>query len=413
MVLYMQVHLSIAELATGAELQRLRLPRGPNYCRPQDLLWLPDSSHLVARCGEAWALAPLQQDLRSIDPSSPTDLVFVDLQAASRTRVKLPPQRRLLLTGHPVQCAVSSQGSLVVLHVSRAGDVCLSVYSASGSLDASTTLFPHSILAGSDRLRPSHLLWGPDCRVVAFILASTDTTEAKGLCLWHPASEAEPNTLDLSDRLQPDGAGQLVFSPCSSRLLVQFDPTKTVIANLDLGEFKGQDVVTQTQGHMCSAWCLTGLVSLSRVCEEWSGYRECHVTVGKGLCWSSVQGGSVQPCLSVDLGSRVTELQAAACSPDGLHCALVSFRLQTKKPEKRSLVDPRLEVISLTAGRLFWVPLGTVPADRTWTALVKNRRAKVVADPTWQSYSIRWAPDGSALICSFSSGEEHLLVSFV
>ena len=407
------MHLSITALATGAERQRIRLPKGLDYCRPKELMWLPGGQSLVLLCGCAWALGPLQGELRAADRSAPADLLFVDLRASSCTHVKLPPQRRLLLTGHPVHCAVSCDDRVVVLHTSRTAEACLSIFTSSGSPGASTAVFPLNLLAESDSLQPSHLIWAPSCETVAFILATTDTTEARTLCVWRPsASEADSlNSFELSHGLEPDGAGQLLFSPCSSRLLVQFNSTIAVLWCIEDNE---EVVVPQLRGHACSAWSMSALVSLCPVGEEQS-LRSSKIMVGRGLRWSEVQDDEVQPCLSIDLRSRVTELSAATCSPDGLHCAVVSWRLQVgaSRKKQRALKDPRLELVSATAGRLFWVPLGTVPEDRTWIATAKGREGKVMADPTWTSYHLQWAPDGSALRCSFHSGEEHLLVSFV
>ena len=413
-------HLRITALASGETTARIRLPNGLQYCRPQDLLWLPDSRAVIVRFGKAWALDAVQRCAWEVDPAAPAGLVFADLPAGSRERVKLPCQRRLVRAGHPLQCAVARSGNLVVMHADALEELSLSVYSASGSLLASTSDPQLGVLRPQHpNLKVSFLSWSPSSLVVAFHLMGNDADESTGLCLWHPFDSGPPQRTELLCGLAPDGSGLLAWSPCSRMLLVQFDDgTCTIFDPVSC-------TVTQRapgEQNLCSSWGFGGVTSLTNLWQHLTRLRS-RLIVSRALCWCTVQGTSFQPpLLKVDFGSRAAELSAPVCSPDGLHCALVTWSFPHATVEQRCLIDPRLEVFSRRTGRCIQHPLGIAPADRRCIVsycgifnfdfdLAGQQRP--MADPTWASYRLRWAADSSALLCSFSSGEEHLLLTFV
>ena len=403
--------LRISELATGQTVQRLRLPDSLDYCRPQDLLFSPDGQTVIVRYGCAWALELFLLAVRDVDVEAPAGLVFASLQDASCKLVELPSQEAFLQAGHPAQCAMSSAGSLIVLHVDEADDVSLSVYDAAGSVTASVLYIPYDHLTDSQNLHRSDLIWSPDAQSVAFHLAGHPSFNVTRLCFWRPGSTAQDSfdCIDLTVPMAGNGAGRLVWSPCSSKLLVQFDPCNSMIVSRDGDTITDQAV---RGGHMCPVWGVSALCSLGSIREEKTHLRSL-LMVARQLRWFTAQGGDFQPPFAaVGFSGRVSEMQPVAVSPDGSHAAFVSWDLALDLPDNHALLRPRLEIVSATGRRCLQLPLAVPPTDRFWSLVSNPERLYTIACPTWASYTMRWAADGSALLCSFTTGEQHLLVTF-
>ena len=395
------IHLHVTQLASDALLQPpVRLPKGLPYCRPQDLLVSPDSRLVVVRYGDAWAGDTTERpDL--VDAEVPAGLVFVDLQAGSCVRENLP-YRALISAGLPLQCSMASSGSLVVLHADEDSELCLSVFSASSSHAASITYVHQHATADDSSLQPIYLAWAPSARAIAY--TEQPSAEETRLCIWHPfAPTNKHHSLVLDVPMAPGGAGKLAWSPCSIRLLVQFDMCIAVVTSTDFAEIADQAVA---EGHMCPAWGLSSLTRLSSLSKEETRLRGT-LLVARQLRWSAVQGVSLQPpFFSVDFGDRVTEMQPAAASPDGSHYALVTWQLALDLPENHVMVDPRLEVFSAVTGRCMQLPLTMPPSGRPWSnVLTPDLDVLTIASPTWTSFRLCWAADGSALLCSSHTGQ--------
>ena len=400
----------VTQLRTQTQLLHLRLSDSLALCRSQDLLWAPSGQRIVVRYGCAWATEDTVS-ARELELEWAHGLVFVDVQAGTHTQLDLPSQDTLVLAGHPLQCAMSATDSLLVLHADNKDDLCLSVYSPSGSLAATTAICALGTLAACDNLQPSCLCWASDSRAVALHLASTDAVESDQLCVWFPFSPSSMHTISMGSGLAPDGFGQLVWAPCSTKLLVQLSPSASVIYSRDL------QVLSQSGAERRHpAWGVSGVLSLGSVREELT-LRRCYISVNRALHLCPVQGGELQPlCLSIELGTRVTELHSATISSDGSRCATVTWQLQPASPaapdDGPCLTEPVLEIISLTAGRRVQLPLAHASEHRNFSVGGFDE-IKTTADPNWASYSMRWAADGSELLCSTREGDGHLLVSFL
>ena len=249
--------LAIRAMPGCQTLRVIDLPEGPAPCRPQDLLWAPDSCSLVIRAGGAWALLPGQRSslFGSLNEvaSEEAGLVFVSLQTGGCWVVALPLQGDLLRDGRPPWCYEwSSKGYLPVLQLDGQGQRSLCLYNSSGSLIGQITAVD---LQGCTQLQPNLISWSPDGLIACFHVEWTEESRSDRtwLWLWRPfqsASQLQGIKIEwpFSERL-------LCWSPCSSMVLLQADPGRSFICHVDghVGWQDGPERVLE--------WTMTGVLS--------------------------------------------------------------------------------------------------------------------------------------------------------
>ena len=378
-------YLIVTGLLHGEELQRVALPDVGVLCRPQDLLWSVDCETVVVRFGDEWALESWQRnrwDVRTGDAG----LVFVSLCTSMCQTVELPSQERLILAGHPLQCAWScSTGCLALLHVDAEQQLTLSAFSSAGDLLVSTAAPDVGEPQVNNKLRPCRLCWSPNAQRLAYHLPGSTA-----LCLWQPFVSLDDQCVELSLGVQ-ESDGALVWSPCSAAVLVHFDGLTSVICSLD-GQLVQQPPLQHTQHSI--AWGLSGGVSIGNDSAIGQFCRISTILPGcKELSWRPVQQGHLLgPPRIMDLRPRLLT-PPSAVSPDGQHIAVIAWRHQRSWTEPDFLTEPCLLVASVASGCMIQHPV---------LPLAKKPKA----------FNLRWAPDESKLVCSAEAGVQHLILSF-
>ena len=229
-------------------------------------------------------------------------------------------------------------------------------------------------LQGCTQLQPNLVSWSPDGLIACFHVEWTEESRSDRtwLWLWRPFQSA----IQLQGiKIEWPFSERLVWSPCSSMVLLQADPGRSFICHVDghVGWQDGPERVLE--------WTMTGVLSHGIGRSVSFGDEE------QGLYQHAVAQGQLQRArLLSGLGctSSVSRpLHALASSPDAAHIV--------------SLARSRLDVYSAAAGCMVQLPV--LPA----------KRAGLLS-----GYTARWTPDGSGLVCSHpAAGSHHLFVSFV
>ena len=401
------IDLVITDLATGATLHRLLLPPGAAECHPTHVLWTADCHLLAVRLGEAWGL---QQDP---DPPGPdyldpegAGLALADLRTGSCTTVELPSQQRLLEADYMPRCSAwSSTGHLLVLQAStgEAGrdgaepPAMLVVYDARGSVVASTTAPMPGDEKHAGLITPSQLVWSPDGQLSAASLGGDMAMQFTPLCIWHPfASEQALLEVDV----QADVVLELVFSPCSSLLLVQMDKSKYWLCDV-YGNVVDKHAGEKQGFSPCVAWGLSGVVTTGErhhKQEAGAEFRPADTT----MHWRRVQQGCLQPPFTTWESISGRPHSSPACiSHDGSHCAVV---IHTTQQRDGVYVETCLLQVVSSGG----VSLQQSIALPEW-----RRLAEVEPDTEGPFCRIQWAADGTQLVCSAWDGRQHVRVTFI
>ena len=386
---------------------------------PLDLLWAPNSRHLVAKVGDAWEHEP--DWANEEEPDFAVSLIFVDVPLGNCSVVESPTQQALLAARFPPRCSSwSSAGWLLALHHDADERITLSVYDTSARLVASalvSSLLQSTWLdeaVGAASAHGLELSWSPCGLVAAVLLCRT------WLCIWQPGTSSVLQCLDL-EHLELASA-ELVWAPCSSQLLVH-----CYLVCVLSGQVTRQSELA-AGGHI--SWGVSGLLRFGSTLEsgpELLGYQSMH--------WHSVCGGELQPPhfnislastsrLAGFLGSRagcerVLHVDSAV-SPDGAHIAAITWHvLPAALGYCSRLASPRLEVICLSTGLRVHFPISKCvwPQHRSWRRepwyLKPWSWAVESLLPEWPlEFDIRFSADGTQLVCTSEWGSRHLLVSF-
>ena len=412
------VHLVVTDLASGAEAHRLLMPAGAANCPPTHVLWSADGHLLAVRLGDAWGLEE--------DPVAPfpgqqspegAGIALADLRTGTCVRVELPSQQRLLDAMHlPCCSAWSSTGHLLVLQAnsdereeasgSEDNDASplpamLAVYDAHGSVVASISAPQPGVEEESGGLvPPSQLVWAPSGQLAAISLGGFVPMQFTPLCIWHPFTTGEAL---LEVDVQVEQVQKLLWSPCSSMLLVQMD-----LKDFWLCDVYGNVTDTHTGDKQVLwprvAWGLSGVVILGEkhhTQEAGTDFKPW----GTAMHWRSVQQGCLQPPFTAwELSSSGPNGSPACISPDGSHCAIVTHTLQRSAQGVSVYVEPCLHVIS--SGGIWLQQSIALPE---WRRLAEAQPITYIQGLYCR---IQWAADGSELICSAMDGRQHVRVSF-
>ena len=386
--------MTITELASGEILQRVPLPGVGQLCRLQDLLWSAGCQSVVVRFGDEWALhsGQMYSDHIRIQRAG---LVFVGLATHTCQVVDLPCQRRLILAGHPLQCALScSTGHLALLHVDAQQQLALSVYSAAGRpLVSIRAPALREDLAQPARawLRSSQLSWCPAGQLLSYWRPDTSF-----LCIWRPTASHGVQQIELDSRRPL--RSRLVWSPCSAQLLVQLFTQPSIICTLD-GHLTRQPA--EQACLFAAAWGLKGVIGFVEYDEQDLG-DGCWGSFGcRGLVWHPVRDDCLAAAATtVDLSRRRLKdfTQAAVSSPTGEHFACVTWRLQGRRHGDPHLGKPDLEVVHSVQGRVF---------QQSVECLSGSQSRSLFSSPI-----LSWGVDGTQLVASTESGDMHVIVNF-
>ena len=387
-----RVFLCVAPLLGGARLQRIPLEefvRKP-YCPSSHLLWAPTSPVIVVRFGDEWDSFP---DKVFVEEYGGSGMIFVDLTTGSLSSVYFPSQKGLLDCRQGICSDWSSDSHLLIRHADEEDETTLSVYSSEGSLAASIGVYEleeggdNEQHFGWEERAAGQASWAPSAEVVAFHLP----TQAC-VMLWEPFSGADPERLDLEQQSGSGPVVEVVWSPCSSQLLVQRSRGPAAICSLE-GDLTVLHAVS-VQHHWVTWGPVSGIVSLCAPLKQ--AGRKVHVGYRR-LAWR--QGQQVREHASPSsTRDRVYDLQQPARAPDGTHYAAVSWRVVQHSSELWVLDQPCVEILSYLGGSLMRQPVAC------WRPSYKGEH------PDSCQISTAWSPDGCSLLVT--SDKQHMLLTF-